>query len=112
MDGAPGSFDPAQAASIYANFVVVNVYDTLYRYKYLARPYQLQQGLQARCTQVGHIALNTALLHMANGHRLFCQTMALCQQEQIRPIQIRLNNFFLVGKTMVSGLTVRARSAR
>ncbi len=32
MDGAPGSLDPAQAASIYAKFIVVNLYDTLYRY--------------------------------------------------------------------------------
>ncbi len=24
MDGAPGSLDPAQAASIYANYIVVN----------------------------------------------------------------------------------------
>jgi ABC-type oligopeptide transport system substrate-binding subunit len=29
MDGAPGSLDPAQAASLYANFIVVNLYDTL-----------------------------------------------------------------------------------
>jgi ABC-type transport system substrate-binding protein len=47
MDGVPGSLDPAQAASIYANFIVVNLYDTLYRYKYLARPYQLQPNLAA-----------------------------------------------------------------
>lgn len=47
MDGAPGSLDPAQAASVYANFIVVNLYDTLYRYKYLARPYQLQPNLAA-----------------------------------------------------------------
>jgi len=47
MDGIPGSLDPAQAASIYANFVVVNLYDTLYRYKYLARPYRLQPNLAA-----------------------------------------------------------------
>jgi oligopeptide transport system substrate-binding protein len=45
MHDAPGSLDPAQAASIYANFIVVNLYDTLYRYKYLARPYQLQPNL-------------------------------------------------------------------
>lgn len=45
MDGAPGSLDPAQASSIYANFIVVNLYDTLYRYKYLARPFQLQPNL-------------------------------------------------------------------
>jgi len=52
MDGAPGSLDPAQAASIYANFVVVNLYDTLYRYKYLARPYQLQPNLAAAMPEV------------------------------------------------------------
>jgi len=45
MDHAPGSLDPAQTSSIYANFIVVNLYDTLYRYKYLARPYQLEPNL-------------------------------------------------------------------
>jgi len=52
MDGAPGSLDPAQAASIYANFIVVNLYDTLYRYKYLARPYQLQPNLATAMPEV------------------------------------------------------------
>lgn len=47
MDHAPGSLDPAQASSIYANFIVVNLYDTLYRYKYLARPYQFEPNLAA-----------------------------------------------------------------
>ncbi len=45
MDGAPSSLDPAQASSIYANFLAVNLYDTLYRYKYLARPYELEPNL-------------------------------------------------------------------
>jgi ABC-type transport system substrate-binding protein len=52
MDGAPGSLDPAQAASLYANFIVVNLYDTLYRYKYLARPYQVQPNLAATLPEV------------------------------------------------------------
>jgi ABC-type transport system substrate-binding protein len=47
MDGAPASLDPAQASSIYANFLVVNLYDTLYRYKYLARPFELAPNLAA-----------------------------------------------------------------
>ena len=47
MDGAPGSLDPAQAASLYGKFIVVNLYDTLYRYKYLARPYLIQPNLAA-----------------------------------------------------------------
>ena len=45
MDGAPSSLDPAQAAVIYANFLITNLYDTLYRYKYLARPYELTPNL-------------------------------------------------------------------
>ena len=45
MDGAPNSLDPGQAVSIYANFLAVNLYDTLYRYKYLARPYELTPNL-------------------------------------------------------------------
>jgi len=52
MDGAPGSLDPAQSASLYANFIVVNVYDTLYRYKYLARPYQLTPNLAAAMPEI------------------------------------------------------------
>ena len=45
MDGAPSSLDPAQASNIYANFLAVNLYDTLYRYRYLARPYELEPNL-------------------------------------------------------------------
>ena len=44
-DEAPSSLDPAQAATVYSNMVVVNVFDTLYRYKYLARPYALTPNL-------------------------------------------------------------------
>ena len=45
MDQAPTSLDPVQAANVYANFVIVNAYDTLYSYKYLARPYELKPNL-------------------------------------------------------------------
>ncbi|MFQ5634627.1 MAG: ABC transporter substrate-binding protein [Gammaproteobacteria bacterium] len=45
MDQAPTSLDPVQAANVYANFVVLNAYDTLYGYKYLARPYELKPNL-------------------------------------------------------------------
>lgn len=61
MDGAPGSLDPAQAASIYANFIVVNLYDTLYRYKYLARPYQLQANLAAAMPEVSEDGLQVII---------------------------------------------------
>jgi ABC-type transport system substrate-binding protein len=45
MDEAPSSLDPVQAANVYANHVAINVYDTLYSYKYLARPYELKPNL-------------------------------------------------------------------
>lgn len=45
MDQAPTTLDPVQAANVYANFVILNTYDTLYAYKYLARPYQLKPNL-------------------------------------------------------------------
>ncbi len=52
MDGAPTSLDPAHASTIYANFLVVNLYDTLYRYRYLARPYELEPNLAESLPQV------------------------------------------------------------
>ena len=61
LDGVPGSLDPAQAASIYANIIVVNLYDTLYRYKYLARPYQLQPNLAAAMPEVSEDGLTLTI---------------------------------------------------
>jgi ABC-type transport system substrate-binding protein len=52
MDGAPVNLDPAQASDIYTKFLVVNLYDTLYRYKYLARPYELEPNLAEDLPQV------------------------------------------------------------
>jgi ABC-type transport system substrate-binding protein len=52
MDGTPSNLDPAQASHIYANFLAVNLYDTLYRYKYLARPYELEPNLAEGMPQV------------------------------------------------------------
>lgn len=52
MDGAPTNLDPAQAENIYASFFAVNLYDTLYRYKYLARPYALEPNLAEELPQV------------------------------------------------------------
>ncbi len=52
MDGAPSNLDPAQAATIYASFVVVNLFDTLYRYQYLARPYELTPNLALAMPEV------------------------------------------------------------
>jgi len=45
MDQMPTSLDPVQSANVYANHVNINAYDTLYAYKYLARPYTLKPNL-------------------------------------------------------------------
>ncbi len=42
LDSAPTSLDPVRASTLYANQIVVNLYDTLYAYKYLQRPYELK----------------------------------------------------------------------
>ena len=47
MDQVPTSLDPVQAANVYANFVMLNAYDTLFGYKYLARPYELKPNIAA-----------------------------------------------------------------
>ncbi|NND60968.1 MAG: hypothetical protein HKN49_11945 [Gammaproteobacteria bacterium] len=52
FDQAPSSLDPAQAATTYSNFIILNAYDTLYSYKYLARPYELTTNLATDLPQV------------------------------------------------------------
>ena len=57
LDGAPSSLDPVNAATIYANHLVVNIYDTLYSYKYLARPYQIKPNLATGMPEVSEDGL-------------------------------------------------------
>lgn len=57
LDGAPTSLDPAHAADAYAGTLVVNIFDTLYRYRYLARPYQLAPNLAADFPEVSEDGL-------------------------------------------------------
>jgi len=57
LDGAPSTIDPAQSANIYANTVVLNAYDTLYRFKYLARPYVVTTNLAASMPEVSEDGL-------------------------------------------------------
>jgi ABC-type transport system substrate-binding protein len=45
FDLGPSSLDPVQASDVYANHIAVIAYDTLYAYKYLARPYALKPNL-------------------------------------------------------------------
>ena len=57
MDGIPTSLDPVRAAIVYANFVVLNVFDTLYSYKYLTRPYQMKPNLATAMPEVSEDGL-------------------------------------------------------
>ena len=68
MDQAPTSLDPTQSANVYANHVVVNAYDTLYAYKYLARPYQLKPNLAVDFPTVSADGL-TYTIHIKQGVR-------------------------------------------
>ena len=52
LDEAPTSLDPVHAATVYANYVIRIAYDTLYDYKYLARPYALQPNLAAAMPEI------------------------------------------------------------
>lgn len=47
LDSAPTSLDPVRASTLYANQLVQSLYDTLYVYKYLQRPYELKPNLAA-----------------------------------------------------------------
>jgi ABC-type transport system substrate-binding protein len=51
-DGTPTSLDPAQASNGFAVLLTRNLYDTLYAYRYLARPYQLKPNLAADLPEV------------------------------------------------------------
>lgn len=62
MDGMPNSLDPVHASSLYANYAVLNLYDTLYAYQYLARPYRLKPNLAAAMPVVSADGLRYRIL--------------------------------------------------
>jgi oligopeptide transport system substrate-binding protein len=52
LDNRTDSADPARAGTVYANNLVLNVYDTPYAYRYLARPYALKPNLATAMPEV------------------------------------------------------------
>ncbi len=52
MASAPTSLDPARASTVYANQMVQTLYDSLYVYKYLQRPYELKPRLAAALPEI------------------------------------------------------------
>ena len=57
MDGTPTTLDPVRAATVYTNFMVLNIFDTLYSYKYLKRPYEMKPNLATSMPQVSEDGL-------------------------------------------------------
>ncbi len=57
LDGSPVTMDPASASTSYENFMVTNVYDQFYEYKYLARPFELKPRLAAAMPEVSEDGL-------------------------------------------------------
>ncbi|MFP6878461.1 MAG: ABC transporter substrate-binding protein [Roseibacillus sp.] len=51
-NGAPVTMDPVQSATQYANLMTTSIYDQLYEYKYLARPYELKPRLAEALPEV------------------------------------------------------------
>jgi len=51
-NGAPVTMDPVQSSTQYANLMTTTIYDQLYEYKYLARPYELKPRLAVEMPDV------------------------------------------------------------
>lgn len=51
-NGAPVTLDPVQSATQYANLMTTTVFDQLYEYKYLARPYAMKPRLAETMPEV------------------------------------------------------------
>ena len=47
LGSQPSSLDPVRSSTLYANQIVENIFDTLYSYKYLQRPYEMTPALAA-----------------------------------------------------------------
>lgn len=56
-NGAPVTMDPVQSATQYANLMTTSIYDQLYEYKYLARPYALKPRLAEALPEVSEDGL-------------------------------------------------------
>ena len=56
-NGAPVTMDPVQSATQYANLMTTSIYDQLYEYKYLARPYELKPRLAEAMPEVSEDGL-------------------------------------------------------
>src|SRR5210317_893211 len=67
-NGAPTTMDPVRSATQYANLFTTSIYDQLYEYKYLARPYDLKPRLAVALPEVSDDGL-TYTIRMKKGVR-------------------------------------------
>jgi len=64
----PGSLDPARASTVYQSAMVLNLFDTLYEYRFLERPYVLKPALAAALPEVSADGL-TYTIRLRPGQR-------------------------------------------
>jgi len=67
-NGSPTTLDPVQSATAYTNLLVINLYDTLYSYRYLAQPYELRPNLAVAMPEVSDDGL-TYTIRLRRGVR-------------------------------------------
>ena len=68
LDQTPTDLDPAHSATLYQNHLILNLYDTLYSFKYLARPYELKPRLAVAMPEVSDNGL-TYTIRLKRGVR-------------------------------------------
>ncbi len=61
LPGVPADLDPAHSADAYAGFVVQNLFQTLYAYRYLERPYRLAPELAADFPEISADGLSVRI---------------------------------------------------
>ena len=67
-DEIPTTFDTVQAGTTYSNTIVTAVYDTLYEYKYLKRPFELKPDLAVGMPTVSEDGLTYTIKIKPNVH--------------------------------------------
>jgi len=68
MRSSPGSLDPARVSTVSGNIMVQTLYDSLYAYKYLKRPYELKPRLAAAMPEISEDGL-TYTIRLKEGIR-------------------------------------------
>lgn len=111
MDSAPSSVDPVQSRNVYASTVVINTYDTLYAFKYLARPYAIKPNLAVDMPEVSddglvyRIRIKQGVLFVDDpafeggiGRELIAEDFVYSIKRQFDPVQRPAGTWFWQGR--------------